>query len=116
VRGKPITLGGSAEVGGSWDADADAPARVRLQLVQLDGYFAVMHGRREIGRIARVGAAGGEWVWRVRRGALGYAATRGEALGALARSWGGALHPPGHANTTKEKSCEAPALARDDSA
>ena len=89
-RLRAISLGGSPAVGGRWD---DARLAGELRVVPLrDGsgwHAGVMVGRREVGRLAHVPGidAGGDWLWAVRFGATGYAASQEEAFSALQRAW-----------------------------
>src|SRR5262245_38153278 len=84
-----ISLAGSAVVGSfSWPL-----LRRRLALEggrDGSGYdYAAMDGRREVGRLAYAPGVnpGGDWFWAVRYGASGYAASRKQALAALARAY-----------------------------
>jgi len=95
-RGRPISLGGSGLVGGQWSDDRlhEEKRERSLRLVPLNDrssgwHLAALDGEREVGRLAHVGSGARAWIWAVKHGASGYAASRAQALGELARNLAG---------------------------
>jgi hypothetical protein len=52
-------------------------------------HTGVMVGGREVGRLALVPGvdSGGDWLWAIKFGPTGYAASYADALAALVRAW-----------------------------
>ena len=110
-HGRPISLGGSPRVGGSWDDSRlsgerapDPVPELALRLVPLtdrSGWHlaALDDNRAEVGRLAyRPGDEPGRpWLWAAKDGASGYERSRPKAVAALAIAAGLAPAPPARA-------------------